>query len=431
MDELILPNGHGTLWNPSEGYDRVWPAGIHALSMGVPGMEHITGPELKALGFLPSVAGGAAPQTNSGYHTAGGVVTQTADGRDLNTVWEDFMAMLNAVNSQRQALIRFLTYQVTQPIELVPQQGTGVDFEESSEFGEPVGQRVSPSYFNMAFGFKWYDLAGRYTWRYLADATTTMVNSLGNAAVEAYWRKQLFEVLKTVFNAGNLSATIKQQAYTVYKFYNADGTVPPSYKNNTFDGTHTHYRTTGAGTLNAGDLDEMITDFVSHGYSQETGYRQVLMVATSTGNTIRGFRSVANGGTGTYDFIPAQGQPGQITAQTTTIIGQTPVASSLDGLTVIGNYGPLIIVTDDWLPTTHIFGFCTGGADSISNPVGLREHGNPNLRGLRLVQGKQPNYPLIDSFWSFGFGTGIRHRGAGMVMEITADASYDPPAAYA
>lgn len=424
---------HGTLWTPSQGFDRVWPVnGLSAIGTAKVGdSEHIGLSELRALGFLPPVMGGAAPQTNSGFHTAGGIVTQTADGRDLNSIWEDFMALLNAVNGQRQALIRFLTYSVQQPVELVAQQGTGVDFEEASQFGEPVGQRVAPGYFNMAFTFKWYDLAGRYTWQYLADATTTMVNSLANAAVEAYWRKQLFEVFKTVFNASNLSATINQQPYTVYKFYNADGTIPPMYKNNTFDGTHTHYRTTGAGTLVAGDLDEMINDFNAHGYSQENGYRQVLMVHSSQGNVIRGFRSTANGGTGTYDFIPSQGQPGQITSQNTTVIGQSPVANTLEGLQVIGNYGPLIIVQDDWLPSTHIFGFTTGGVDSLSNPVGIREHAQTSLRGLRLVKGRQADYPLIDSFWAFGFGTGVRHRGAGMVMEITADPTYDPPAAYA
>jgi len=155
------------------------------------------------------------------------------------------------------------------------------------------------------------------------------------------------------------------------------------------------------------------------------------MVHSTQGTVVRGFRAVANGGTGVYDFIPAQNQPGQITAQNTQFVGQGQMAPTLDGLTVIGNYGPLIVVEDDWLPSTHIFGFCTGGTDSLSNPIGIREHANANLRGLRLVKGRQPDYPLIDSFWSFGFGTGVRHRGAGMVMEITADATYDPPAAYA
>ena len=417
-------------WTPSAKarFDQVWPMSPLHAGPPVKGMERINFSEI---GFLMGIAGGAAPQTNSGYHAVSDVVTTTADGRDLNSVWADMLEMLNAVNGSRQALIRFLTFSVTDPNELVPQAGTGVDFEEASEYGEPVGQRVGPTYFNMGYTFKWYDLAGRYTWQYLADATQTMIDSVGNAAVEAYWRKQLFEVLKTVFNANNLTATINNQSVNVFKFYNNDGTVPPTYKTNTFLSTHQHYRTTGAATLVAGDLDEMIDDFVSHGYSQETGYQMVLMVHTTQGNVVRTFRSVANGGTGAYDFLPSLGKPGQIMNTTQQIVGQAQVANTLEGLNVIGNYGPLLVVQDDWLPTTHIFGFTTGGAESLSNPVGIREHRQTALRGLRLVKGRQPDYPLIDSFWAFGFGTGVRHRGAGMVMEVTADASYDPPAIYA
>lgn len=411
------------LWTPSNGvkFDKVWTAPL-ALR-GKKGMELINPLEL---GFLPPVAGG-----RQGTHTQADIVTQTADGRDLNDIWDEFMALLNSVNEERQAIIRFLTFPVTVENEYVAQQGSGVDFEEASEFGEPVGRRVQPTYFNLGYTFKWYDLAARYTWQYLADAPAYQVESVANAAVEAYWRKIMFEVLKTVFNPTNLSTTINQQTVPVYKFYNNDGTTPPSYKNNTFLSTHTHYRTTGAAALVAGDLDEMLNDFRSHGYSLENGYRTVVMVANTVGDVIRTFKSVANGGTGIYDFIPAQGQPGTIITTTQQLIGQGQVANTLAGLDVIGSYGPAIIVVDDWMPTTHVFGFTTGGSESLSNPVGFREHRTQGLRGLRLLKGRNPDYPLIDSFWATGFGTGIRHRGAGMVMEITVDPTYDPPAEYA
>jgi hypothetical protein len=290
----------------------------------------------------------------------------------------------------------------------------------------------------MGYTFKWYDLASRYTWQYLADATQTMVDSVANAAVEAYRRRLLNEVFRTVFNATNLTATINRQAYNVYKFYNADGTVPPAYKNNTFLSTHTHYKTTGSAALEAQDLDTMvIDDFASHGYAGENGYRQVVMVHSNIGNVIRNFRSAVNtaqavgGNYGRFDFIPAQGQPGQIIPSTTQVIGASQVGPTLEGLTVIGTYGSLTIVTDDWLPTTHVLAFATGGADNLSNPVGIREHARQELRGLRLVKGRNADYPLIDSFWAAGFGTGVRHRGGGIVLEITADATYDPPAAFA
>lgn len=409
-----------SLWTPGQFPDRVYPAPVALRSKR--GMELVN---LRELGFLPGIAGG-----RQGFHQQSDIVTQTADGRDLNEIWAEFMALLNSTNESRQAIIRFLTFPVTQPSELVAQQGAGVDFEDASEFGEPVGRRVQPAYFNLGYTFKWYDLAARYTWQYLADAPAYQVESVANAAVEAYWRKLMFETLKTIFNNTNLTTTINQASVPVYKFYNNDGTVPPTYKNNTFDGTHQHYRTSGAASLNAGDLDEMINDFASHGYTLENGYKTVLMVHTTQGNVIRNFKSVANGGTGQYDFIPAQGQPGVIITTTQQFIGQGQVANSMEGLNVIGSYGPMFIVQDDWMPTTYIFGFTTGGSESLSNPVGFREHAQQSLRGLRLVKGRNPDYPLIDSFWAVGFGTGIRHRGAGMVMQVTAAGAYTIPTEY-
>src|SRR3954452_5064109 len=160
-------------WAPGQFPDQVWQGpGANEAKRG---MELV---DLKKLGFLPGVMGGAGLH---GTNVAADVVTQTASGTPLNTVWADFMSLLNAVNAERQALIRFLTFSVANPVEMVAQSGTGVDFEEASEFGEPVGARVSPTYFNMGYTFKWYDLAGRYTWQYLADATDYMINSVGNA----------------------------------------------------------------------------------------------------------------------------------------------------------------------------------------------------------------------------------------------------------
>lgn len=412
-----------TLWTPRSGFDMVYPGPTAGYAKR--GMELV---DLHALGIVPGVAGGAPVH---GAHVAADIVTQTADGRDLNQIWLDFMDLLNAVNESRQAIIRFLTFSVQQPVELVAQPGSGVDFEDATEFGEPVGSRVTPAYFNMAYTFKWYDLAARYTWQYLADATAAMVDSVANASVEAYYRKQLFEVFKCIFNNANLTANINQQAYTVYKFYNNDGTTPPSYKNNTFTSTHNHYTTTNNATLAATHIDAVLDDLAKHGYGLENGYRTVIMANSQEGAVIRTFKSTANGGVGKYDFIPAQGQPGVILATNQQFFGQGQPANTLDGLNVIGSYGPALVVQDDWMPPGYVFTFVTGGALSIGNPVGFREHPNTNLRGMRLIKGKQPDYPLIDSFWATGFGTGVRQRGAGYVLQVVASATYTVPAIYA
>lgn len=412
--------------------DLVMPGRVHSL-IAHKGMELV---DLRSLGILPGVFGGA---NRLGTHVAADVVTQTADGTDLNQIWSDFAALLNAVNSDRQALINFLTFSVANEIDTVTQPGQGVDFEEASEFGEPVGSRIAPAYFQLGYSFKWYDLAARYTWQYLADATDQMVNSVANASVEAYYRLVMNAVLKTAFNPTNLTATIRGNAYNVYKFYNNDGTVPPAYKNNTFLGSHTHYKTSGTNSvLEATDLDTMvIDDFASHGYTQLTGYRFVVLVNTALANQIRNFRSAVNtnqavaGNYGRYDFIPAVGQPGQIIPATTQVIGANQVANTLAGLDVVGSYGPLLIVVDDYMPTDYLLSFATGGQDNLNNPIGFREHRNTNLRGLRLVKGRNADYPLIDSFWATGFGTGVRQRGGGIVLQLSNSGTYSPPAIYA
>jgi hypothetical protein len=50
-----------------------------------------------------------------------------------------------------------------------------------------------------------------------------------------------------------------------------------------------------------------------------------------------------------------------------------------------------------------------------------------NQRGLRLLPGSSQRYPLIDSYYVRGFGTGVRHRGAAVVMQITTESEYDWP----
>lgn len=404
-----------------QGFDTIMPAGSVALR-AKRGMELVN---LRELGILPGVAGGAPVH---GYHTGSDIITQLADGTDLNQVWQDLGGLLGLLNQSRQNLVNFLTYSVTSPTETVNQPGDGVDFEDATEFGEPTGSRVTPNYFQLGYPFKWYDLAGRYTWQYLADATQAMVDSVASAAGEAYLRKQMVELMKAVFNNVNSTATIRGNNYTVYRFYNADGTVPPAYKTNTFSGSHTHYVQSGAATVDQGDLNEIIDDFAAHGYTQVLGYRIVIMVNKTEGDLIRAFRA-SPVGTARYDFLPSTNAPGVIMTLNQQVLGQAPPQSVLNGMNVIGSYGPALIVQDDWMPAGYLFGFATGGENNLLNPIGMREHSNAALRGLRLVKGRNPDYPLIDSFWAAGFGFGTRQRGAGYLIKI-GSSGYAPPAMY-
>lgn len=361
-----------------------------------------------------------------GYNASADVLTMSADGRDLNEIWEEFQATVAIQNEERQRIIDLLTFPVTNVIEDVPQFGSE-DFEEASEYGVPKGVRPSQSVLSLGYTFKWYDIASRFTWQFLAEATSQRVEAVHQMVLDADNRLLFKEVMKTLFRSTNRTATIKGQNYNVYTFWNGDGTVPPAYKANTFTGTHTHFRTSGAATINAADLDEIVDDFKSHGYSAENGSTMFALVNVTEANVIRSFR-VATGAR--YDFIPAQGQPGLIIPAQDQLLGTGQAAATFRGMNVIGSYGPLLIIEEDYVPPAYVVALVSGGEQNIQNPIGLREHANTGLRGLRLVKGRDNDYPLIDSYYVRGFGTGVRQRGAGMVMQITANASYAAPAQY-
>lgn len=382
--------------------------------------------DLKSLGIMPSFAGGA-PAGTGGFNQASDLVTQTVDGFDLNDLWVEYQTSMTLQNQARQRIVDFLTFGVTNPQERVPQISSG-DFERASEYGEPRGLRPKVSQFTMGYDFEWYDLAARFTWKFLAEAPRSQVDAINAMAIEADNRLVFSRVMAALFVNTNRAADINGQTdVPIYALYNADGTIPPTYQSTVFTGTHTHYLVSGAAIVDSGDVDDMLEHLVHHGYSPTNGMRIVLLANRREVKEIRKFRMALGH---SYDFIPAVGSSALILATDERIVG-AQVGSSLEGLTVAGSYGDVIVIEENTVPAGHMAMVATGGNANLNNPVGIREHQNTSLRGLRLVKGPNPDYPIIDSFYNRGFGTGIRHRGGAVVMEIKAAGAYAPPAAYA
>lgn len=363
-----------------------------------------------------------------GYNQAADVITQSADGADLNRMWREFQRSLELFNRERDPLLQMLTFDVTNPVERVLQPSTE-DFEEASEFGEPKGVRIGKP-FSMGYGFKWWDIAARYTWMFLAENDQRQIEAVNRTVLDGGRRLYFQQVLRRLLNNTNDVATINEQNVNVYTLYNADGTVPPTFETNTFNGTHTHFRTSLTAALEAAAVDAIEDDLASHGYRYDLGYDLVLLVNRQEGSVIRTAVAGATSGAGTwrYSFItnPAYAPGGIILPQNGGIIAQPSQTLRQQ----IGTYGPFKVVEMSLMPAGYMMGFASGGEQNIGNLVGIRQHQNASLRGLRLVKGPQPNYPLVDSFYNFGFGTGVRHRGAALVMQITANASYTIPTAY-
>lgn len=358
-----------------------------------------------------------------GYNANADVIVQSADGADLNRMWREFQRTLTIFNRERDVLLNWLTFDVTNPAERVMQPSTE-DFVDATEYGEPTGVRIGKP-FNLGYGFKWSDIAARFTWMFLLESSREQIEAVNKTVLDAGRRLYFKEVLKALLNNVNRVATINEQAVNVYPLYNADGTVPPTFETDSFAGSHTHYLTTNNTPMVPADLTDMEDHLYHHGYRFELGYEYVLVVNRQEGSVIRGFKTT---GGAPYDFIPNPSfiAGGMILPQNGGIIGQPDMNLPQQ----IGTYGPWKVVQMSVMPAGYMLGFASGGEQNIGNLVGIRQHDNPAGRGLQLVQGPRDSYPLVDSFYRFGFGTGVRHRGAGVVMQVKVGATYDIPAAY-
>jgi len=366
-----------------------------------------------------------------GYQTEGDIVQVTSDGIDLNALWGEFQQTMAIYNESRGRLIDLLTFPVQNIIETVPQVGEAT-FEMASEFGEPEGARVELNYFQLGYDFHDYDVASRYTWKFLRDADARQVQAVHNAILQADTRLIFRKIMEAVFDNVQRTADIRNQNYNVYPLYNGDSTVPPSYKGVTFTSGHNHYLVSGNAVIDSEDVEDAYNHIAEHGYGIENGTTFVLLANKADIKEIRKFRAgQVNNNTkvATYDFIPAPNQPTLIVPNAEGLLGSLP-PNEYAGLRVTGSYGDILIIEEPMVPAGYFFLIGSGGAGNLQNLVGFREHANPAYRGLRLLPGNDQRYPLIEGYYARAFGTGVRQRGGAVIMQIKASGSYTVPTKY-
>lgn len=383
--------------------------------------------------LLNGMAPFGAEDYSGGYGTEGDIVFTTNDGVDLNALWAEAQAALSVWNAGRSKLVSILTYPVTNEIESVPQVGEAT-FELASEFGEPQGERLKIGYFQLGFDFADYDRATRFTWKALRDMDGRQVQAINNALLQADERLVFKMVMAAIFDPTNRETDIRNNAYKVYPLYNADGTVPPSYRGNTFSGTHSHYMKSGNTVIDSGDLEDAYENIAEHGYTIEAGTQIVCLMNRNQLKEVRKFRmgQVNNNSVeANYDFVPSRSQPAQYLDTPMGLLGMLP-PDTWNGLRVYGSYADILLVEEPFIPEGYFMMFGTGGAGNLQNLVGLREHKNPVYRGLRILPGNDQRYPLIESYYTRAFGTGIRQRAGAVVMQIGtgANSTYSVPTAF-
>lgn len=367
-----------------------------------------------------------------GFNASGDVLTATRDGQDLNAIWNAYQEMLRTWNSTRQPLVDLLSFNTDQIVDDVI-QGVEEDFEEASEFGVPKSVRPAVTTQQRAYDFKWYDVAARFTFQFLSDAPQRQVDMVQEQILEADNRLTFKKVMQRIFNSANTSTTINNVVYPAKPLYNADSEYIPDYAGTSFNAaTHTHYVTSGAATLDSGDVESLASLLEEHGYRRSQGFQIVILMNPATVTPqLRAWRAGQtnqNSAVASYDFVPPQGTT-IILPSTSQLFGSAPPAT-WGGFDVVGAYGPYLLVQDTNIPAGYLLAFATRGGGTTTNLVGIREHANASLRGLILKGGDRSQYPLINSTYIRGFGTGVRTRGAGAVMQVTASGSYTVPAQY-
>lgn len=367
----------------------------------------------------------AAYGAEQGFNERADVV-QAADGTDLNDFWAEVQQTIAIRNADRSTLVDRLIYRVSD-ITTEVQVPSSVDFEPASEYGQPVGIRGTATRLFRGYDFKFYDLGVRYTWMALAEMGADQLQMNHNLALEADRKLFFTKVMQRLFNPLNSTGfTDKNEPVTVFAAYNADGEVPPTYKQTTFSGTHNHYVISGNTAVTPANLDAIQLLTEEHGYTIQNGYQNVLWVNKQEGDIIATFKVGVNGSK--YDFVP---NPAVYSGKVWVPNNGSYVGGPSQALPgEIGTWGPFHVVQEGYIPAGYLVSVVTGGANNLSNPVGLREHKNPAYRGLKVIPGQRSDYPLIDSFYRRGLGTGIRHRGGLAIMQVKASGNYTVPAAY-
>jgi hypothetical protein len=363
---------------------------------------------------------------DSGYNTAGdALVTHTSDNVDLNAIWAEFQATITIANETQSALAGLLSYQTTSPAEAVPQSNSSGKFVEASEFGEPIAIRPPSEALLMGFTFADYDAATRFSWRALRDMTSAQIESSHVEALGADSRLVNGKILQRLLDP---SEGLNELGHRVFGLWTGtDGLTPPAYLGKNFPSNTSHYFPTGAAQIDSQDIEDLINLVSSKGYAENA--QLVILANPIEGGFIQQFRageeSRSGGPIARHDFIPSAGAPAFLLPEN--IVGEV-APGEFNGLKVAGSYGPAWLIESNYIPSGYVAVVATSGPGSTKNPIGVRVHPNTAYQGLRLLPGGQPAYPLISSFYSRSFGTGVRHRGAAAVCQVTTNPTYTKPA---
>jgi hypothetical protein len=136
-----------------------------------------------------------------GYNDSSDVLVNVSnDGVDLQLIWVEIKAALDAWNSERGAIVNLLSYTTTDTANAIPQGTSDDSFELATEAGEPESLRAPSSHLLLGYTFEDYDKATRFTWRFLRDSTREQILAVANLALAADQKLVQGTILERLFD---------------------------------------------------------------------------------------------------------------------------------------------------------------------------------------------------------------------------------------
>jgi len=368
------------------------------------------------------------PVAGNGITTAGDVlVNQTADGVDLNAVWDEFRDLLGTWNTEMSSITDLLSFKTTQTAEAVPQNFATDSMDEASEIGVPTATGGPGDALLCGFTLRDYDKRNVFTWRALKNMDLRQVQSQMDQLLHMDAKLTNGLIMRRLFTPAR---SRNEFGATVFGLYDGVAPGPPDYLGRTFPATENHYIASGAADIDSADLEDAIRLIQRKGFGTTADSKIVVFCNPDEAEQIAGFRagepSRLNGPVARYDFIPANDAPAFLSPAGELIGAQVP--GNYFGVKVEGSYGPALVVQSDYIPAGYVLVAATYGRNAPRNVCAFREHPNPAYQNLRLIPGNAGQYPLVESFTARECGTGVRYRGGAVAIQVTTNASYAAPA---
>jgi len=177
--------------------------------------------------------------------------------------------------------------------------------------------------------------------------------------------------------------------------------APPKYGSNIFAASHTHYIIAGMTAIDLGFCTTVRKHIREHGFAEDlvgfinsTDEEAVIKMLMPTSSAVK----VSNPLT---DQVAIEGY--------------------------INRAGGINWVATELMPEGYGLVIATNPGVSYRKPVRLIYPTNVSFRGLRILPGSNPDWPIKDAYYSRFLGAKVFHRAAGLAFKLVSTGSYTNP----